>query len=139
MMDSIVVKRSTYQDVKPWILTKHYARRMPCVQYAFQLLSEGRVVGVVTYGQPASPWLCKGVAGDEYRKRVIELNRLVVASDAPQKRRKHFGWTVLETVAQGFVRGELRRRRRVEPCRIRVPGDELFVHGPNEEADGYLL
>lgn len=83
-MVRVSVEPAAYQEVKPWILTKHYARRMPCVQYAFKLLSEGRVVGIVTYGQPASPWLCKGVAGDEYRKRVIELNRLVVASDAPK-------------------------------------------------------
>ena len=33
-------------------------------------------MGVVTYGMPASPFLCIGVCGPEHRDVVIELNRL---------------------------------------------------------------
>ena len=76
------VRRVTYQDVKPFILGIHYARRMPCVQYAFGLFEEEKLLGVVTFGQPASPWLCRGVAGEENRKNVIELNRLVFLPEA---------------------------------------------------------
>ena len=36
------------------------------------------MIGVVTYGQPASPSLCVGVAGVENKHNVLELNRLVV-------------------------------------------------------------
>ena len=74
------VRRITYEATKPFILNIHYARRMPCVQYAFGLFDGDYPypVGVVTYGQPASPWLCKGVAGEENRKSVLELNRLVL-------------------------------------------------------------
>ena len=36
------------------------------------------LVGCVTFGQPASPFLCKGIAGEENRKRVLELNRLAL-------------------------------------------------------------
>lgn len=72
------VERITYQEAKPFILNIHYARRMPCVQYAFGLKKDGKIIGVVTYGQPASPYLCKGVAGEENRKQVLELNRLVI-------------------------------------------------------------
>ena len=56
----------------------HYARRMPCIQYAFGLFDGNYPwpVGCVTYGQPASPFLCKGIAGEENRKNVLELNRL---------------------------------------------------------------
>lgn len=73
----MLVKRITYEDTKPFILGIHYARRMPCIQYAFGAFEGDKLVGVVTFGQPASPALCKGVAGEENRKFVLELNRLV--------------------------------------------------------------
>ena len=74
------VERISYDDTKPFIMGVHYARRMPCIQYAFGLFHKNYPwpVGCVTYGQPASPWLCKGVAGEENRKNVLELNRLVL-------------------------------------------------------------
>ena len=74
------VKRIGYEDTKTFILFIHYARRMPCVQYAFGLFDGDYPypIGVVTYGQPASPPLCKGIAGEENRKNVLELNRLVL-------------------------------------------------------------
>lgn len=77
-MTDLQVTRISYEDTKPFLLGIHYARRMPCVQYAFGLFRDGKLIGVVTYGQPASPSLCKGVAGEEHRKSVMELNRLVI-------------------------------------------------------------
>lgn len=74
----MTIKRISYNDTKPFLLNIHYARRMPCVQYAFGLFDEDRLIGVVTYGQPASPSLCKGVAGENNRKNVMELNRLAI-------------------------------------------------------------
>lgn len=78
-MKHLTVKAITYAETKPFILGIHYARRMPCVQYAFGLYQDNKLIGCVTYGQPASPSLCKGVAGEERRKCVLELNRLVIA------------------------------------------------------------
>lgn len=74
------VERISYDECKHFILDIHYARRMPCIQYAFGLFdgSYPYPVGCVTYGQPASPPLCKGLAGEENRKHVLELNRLVL-------------------------------------------------------------
>lgn len=72
------VKRISYSETKPFVLGIHYARRMPCVQYAFGLFVNDDLVGVVTFGQPASPSLCKGIAGEQNRKNVLELNRLVL-------------------------------------------------------------
>lgn len=74
----MTIKKINYSDAKPFILNIHYARRMPCIQYAFGLFSDNEILGVVTYGQPASPWLCKGIAGEKNRKKVLELNRLVI-------------------------------------------------------------
>tara|TARA_R110001592_G_scaffold147169_1_gene371638 strand:- start:202 stop:843 length:642 start_codon:yes stop_codon:yes gene_type:complete len=75
---SYKVKRITYNDTKPFILDIHYAKRMPSISFAYGLFDQEELVGVVTYGSPPSQSLCKGVAGIEHRKKVIELNRLVL-------------------------------------------------------------
>lgn len=77
-MARLEIKKISYGDVKPFILNIHYARRMPCVQHAYGGFIGDVMVAVVTYGQPASPPLCKGIAGERNRKHVLELNRLVV-------------------------------------------------------------
>ena len=77
----MIVKPINYGDTKKFILEIHYARRMPCVQYAFGLLENNELIGIITYGQPASPSLCKGVAGEHNRKNVLELNRLVLSPE----------------------------------------------------------
>lgn len=70
------VHRISYKETIPFIMGIHYARRMPCIQYAFGLFDGAILCGVCTFGQPASPWLCKGLAGEENRHNVLELNRL---------------------------------------------------------------
>ena len=70
------IRRIDYDATKPFLLKIHYARRMPCITDAFGLFVDGDLIGVVTYGQPASPSLCKGIAGEENRQNVLELNRL---------------------------------------------------------------
>lgn len=72
------VREITYNDAKPFIMNVHYARRMPCIQYAYGLFIDGELKGCVTYGQPASAPLCKGIAGESNRHNVLELNRLVI-------------------------------------------------------------
>lgn len=62
----------------PFILNIHYARRVPVIQYAFGLFLNEMLIGVITYGQPASRSLCVGIAGEEYCHDVLELNRLVI-------------------------------------------------------------
>ena len=72
------VRRISYDETKPFLLGIHYARRMPCVTDAFGLFVNGEMIGVCTYGVPASMALCKGLAGDKNRYNVLELNRLVM-------------------------------------------------------------
>jgi len=64
------------QEVSPWLLQKHYARRMPPISYAFGLFAPD-LVGVVTYGVPSSASLRSGICGDQWKNNVLELNRLV--------------------------------------------------------------
>jgi hypothetical protein len=67
-------------EVEPWILRRHYAKRMPSISYAFGLYEDGLLTGICTFGMPASPFLCMGVCGKENKDKVIELNRLCVDS-----------------------------------------------------------
>lgn len=65
-------------EATPWLLKKHYAKRVPVISYAFGLYRGIELVGVVTYGAPASPFLCIGVCGPENKDLVLELNRLCI-------------------------------------------------------------
>lgn len=80
-MQTYSVQQIEYKTAKPWILNRHYAKRMPSISYAFGLFESNLLVGVISYGIPASPFLCKGVCGDEWRKNVLELNRLVLLNN----------------------------------------------------------
>ena len=50
-------------DAKPWILNRHYAKRMCPISYAFGIYENQNMIGVVTYGTPLSSTLREGVAG----------------------------------------------------------------------------
>ena len=72
------VKKINYNDTKPFILNIHYAKRMPSISFAYGLFLSNELVGIVSYGSPASPSLCKGIACINNKSFVIELNRLVL-------------------------------------------------------------
>lgn len=66
----------TRKDCEPYILGIHYAKRWPSITYSYGLFVDDFLCGIVTYGTPPSPTLRSGVAGDEYKMDVLELNRL---------------------------------------------------------------
>jgi hypothetical protein len=70
------------EEAVPWILRKHYAKRLPSISYAFGLYEDGILIGIVTYGMPASNQLCEGVCGIENKQKVIELNRLCLQDNS---------------------------------------------------------
>ena len=80
-MQGYSVKQIQYSDTKDLILNVHYAKRMPSISYAYGLFEGDDMVGIVSYGSPASPSLCKGVMGEEHKSKVIELNRLVLRNN----------------------------------------------------------
>lgn len=63
-------------DCEPYIIGIHYAKRWPSITFAYGLFRLGVLCGVVTYGTPPSSTLRRGVAGDDYKSDVLELNRL---------------------------------------------------------------
>lgn len=60
----------------PFLLEIHYSKKIPTISYAFGLFLNDSLVGVVTYGIPASPPLRSGLAGEAHKGQVYELNRL---------------------------------------------------------------
>lgn len=77
----LVVTAIPAKEAKPWLLQRHYARRMCPISYAFGAYNGTKLVGVVTYGTPASATLREGVAGKEWAAHVLELNRLCCVSE----------------------------------------------------------
>ncbi len=72
------VERINPSEAQPLILNVHYARRLPSISYAFGLFRGDDMIGVVTYGMPASPFVCSGICGEAHKEKVLELNRLVL-------------------------------------------------------------
>ena len=67
-----IPKESTY----PWLLEKHYAKRIPQIVHSYGVFENQFMQGVITYGIPASPSLTMGLCGEQYKDIVLELNRL---------------------------------------------------------------
>ena len=80
-MGEYLVKKINRVDCEPYILGIHYAKRWPSISYAFGLYLNSVLCGVVSYGTPPSSPLKKGVAGDEYKSDVLELNRLCLLNN----------------------------------------------------------
>jgi hypothetical protein len=73
--DKYKVKSIDAYQCKDWCLNKHYAKRLPPIEYPFGLFNESNVLcGIVTYGTPASSPL-RSIFPNY---KLIELNRLVV-------------------------------------------------------------
>ena len=83
------------QSIKPsetyeWLLYKHYLQRIPPISYAFGLYKDYNLIGICTFGVPASPSLCTGVCGTEYKDIVFELNRLCINENIDNNSLSHF-------------------------------------------------
>ena len=59
MQNDYEVQQIHYEATKPFILELHYSKRMPSISYAYGLFRNNMLVGIVSYGSPASPSLCK--------------------------------------------------------------------------------
>jgi len=70
-----IVQSVTNFDCKDWIIHKHYAKRLPPIEYAFGLYADNELHGVVTYATPVSHTLRQLFEPDF---KLMELNRLVV-------------------------------------------------------------
>ena len=75
-MKGIKVNSIPVKEAEPWLLARHYAKRMCPISYAFGAWHGANLIGVVTFGTPASAPLRGGVCGETWADKVLELNRL---------------------------------------------------------------
>lgn len=67
------------------VVANHYLHRRGPTSIAYGLFNEnGTLVGVITYGKPANPAICKGICGPEETSHVYELTRLWIADITPK-------------------------------------------------------
>lgn len=77
--DKYCVKSIDTVQCKEWLLYKHYAKRLPSISYSFGLYDTMNILhGVLTFGMPPSSNLAESICGEDFKKIVLELNRLVV-------------------------------------------------------------
>lgn len=96
------VEKKTAQEV---VKKMHYLHRKAPCSFAFGMYEKvsNELVGVVLYGKPASHWLCKGIAGDDEAKNVIELTRLWIKDDTPKNSESWFVGNTLKLVNYDIV------------------------------------
>lgn len=75
-----------YKTAVDFLLPKHYSGRIPSVSIAYGWFDNNstdieHLKAVITFGKPASPFLCVGICGKEYSENVYELNRLCRVDD----------------------------------------------------------
>lgn len=63
---------------KEWLLYKHYARRIPSIEYSFGLYDGEVLIGVCTFGCPPRVMNDAECIFKEYRVKTLELNRLCI-------------------------------------------------------------
>jgi hypothetical protein len=97
------VKSINSVDTYEWILKKHYAKRLPSISYAFGLFEDVILVGIMTIGKPASPNLCEGICGIEFKEYVYELNRLCVNDGLEKNALSFFVSSALKLIKESLI------------------------------------
>jgi len=73
------------------VVKNHYLHRRGPASYCYGLFdAQGSLVGVITYGTPASHTLCSGIAGADEKGNVLELTRLWIADITPKNAESFF-------------------------------------------------
>lgn len=65
---------------KPWILEKHYAKRMPPISFVFGLFCGKELKGICAFGNALAPGV-SNTFGNDYTSFIYELVRLCIDDD----------------------------------------------------------
>ncbi len=98
-MKGLKVKTITHHDCREWLLFKHYAKRIPPIEFAFGLFDGLRMVGVCTFATPVSHTLRS--LFDDFK--LMELNRLVTNDDLPKNTTSFFVSQTLKKIPKPMV------------------------------------
>lgn len=76
---------------KEWLLYKHYAKRVPAIEYSYGLYtSENKLVGVCAFGPPPRVMNDGECVFNSYRVKTLELNRLIVNDELEKNSLSYF-------------------------------------------------
>jgi hypothetical protein len=79
------------------IIEKHYLHRGCSISWAWGIIVDEKIKGVLTVGKPCSTTVCSGVCGKERSADVYELNRLWLDDSLPCNSESQFiGWCLRE-------------------------------------------
>jgi len=84
--DDYLIQKISYKQAMEIVIENHYLHRKAPCSYAFGLIERVsmEIIGVVVYGKPASPSLCKGICGNNESSNVGELTRLWIKDGTPK-------------------------------------------------------
>lgn len=90
--ETYYIKEIPYKIAMDIVIEHHYLhRKSPCsFSYGLFEINTDKIIGVITYGKPASPSLCKGICGADESKNVIELTRLFIFDTTPKNTESFF-------------------------------------------------
>lgn len=126
--DLYTVSRIGFEDIKPWLLHKHYAHRIPSISYSFGLFIDNELQAVCSFGHPVAHTLVKNVLGGEYQENIMELNRLCANEGLPRNTLSYFVSQCLKQLPPPHANC-LIRRYFTWPSRIYLSGDKLDLYG----------
>lgn len=99
--EKYTVKHIGFEECKEWILYKHYAKRIPPIEYSFGIFnSENILQGVCTIGTPVSNTL-RNLWQNKYK--LMELNRLVINENLEKNVLSFFVSKVLKLMPEPLV------------------------------------
>lgn len=81
--EDYIVKECPLEDARRICKENHYLHRVPSIVAHYGLYKDELLMGVITFGIPPSPQLMK-ICGEEYKKDVLELNRLFCYDESPK-------------------------------------------------------
>lgn len=78
------VRHIDKNQCKEWLMYKHYAKRVPAIEYSFGLYENEILVGVCTFGPPPRVMNNAECIFKSFRCKTFELNRLCVNESLPK-------------------------------------------------------
>lgn len=91
-----------YEQAKQFLLQRHYSGRVPMIIYAYGYFQQGILKAVITYGIPASHYVCL-CCGQQYKDKVIELNRLCRQKDCNISMSQFVSWSLRQLKKYGLI------------------------------------
>jgi hypothetical protein len=102
--DKYSVSSISVQDCKPWLLQKHYLRRMTSISFAYGLFRNSKeLVGVCTFGNAIPLTMKKSICGEAFMDIVYELNRLCTLDSLEKNCNSYFLGEVFKQLPKPMI------------------------------------